>query len=298
MDYGGRGAMAVKLKRFFYRIFCGFFLGLSIFAPGFSGSVIAIILGIYQDLLRIASNPFKRLKQNILFCLPLGIGAAASAVLFVIGFKYLLETYEKATYLLFAGLITGNLPEIVTQAKKCGFKKRYVMGGACALAAAFALAVFAPGSFAPAQGVQVSLPLLAVGGFLGGAVAPVPGMSVSMILILLGVYGPVLFAAETFLHLDFTYILPFGLFAACALVGLVLASAGIKAVFDKIPGFANALVFGFMTGSLAGLLVESLRMRDPNFNWVLGGIMLAAGLGVSMLFVLLGRAMEKNEQQG
>ena len=287
--------MATSVKQFFYRVFCGFFLGLGVFAPGFSGSVLAIILGIYQDLLRIASNPFKRLKQNILFCLPLGIGAAISAVLFLIGFKYLLQTYEKATYLLFIGLIAGNLPEIVTQGRRCGFKGRYVIGGAAAMAAAFALAVFVPSS-ASAEGMRMSLPLLALSGLAGGAVALVPGMSVSTILILLGIYSPLLLAAEAFLHLDFTHLLPFGLFAACALAGMALASRGIKAIFDKFPGFANALVFGFMTGSLAGLLAESLRMQDPNFNWVLGGIMFAAGLGISVLFVLLGRAMEKNGQ--
>src|SRR5215510_11894359 len=98
--------MDVKIiKKILYRIFCGFFLGLSVFAPGFSGSVIAIIMGIYQDLVRIASNPFKRLKENILFCIPLAIGAALSAVLFVILFSFLFDRYEKATYLLFVGLI-------------------------------------------------------------------------------------------------------------------------------------------------------------------------------------------------
>ena len=70
-----KGMANLMLGKFFYRIFCGFFLGLSIFAPGFSGSVIAIIMGVYQDMLRIVSNPFKRLKENILFCIPLGIGA-------------------------------------------------------------------------------------------------------------------------------------------------------------------------------------------------------------------------------
>jgi len=291
--------MAKKAKRFLYRVFCGFFLGLSVFAPGFSGSVIAIILGIYQDLLRIASNPFKKLKANLLFCIPLGIGALASAVLFLVLFKYLFESYEKAAYLLFIGLIAGNLPVIAAQAKKCGFKKRYLLGGAGALAAALALAVFAPAS-APAGGMQAAglpLPMLILGGLAGGAAALVPGMSISVILMLLGIYGPLLIAAESFVHLDFTQLLPFGLFGICALAGLALASRGIKAVFDRIPGFANSMVFGFMAGSLAGVLWQSLRMPDENFSWVLGGFMLAAGLGVSMLFVLLGRAMEKNEEE-
>ena len=283
------------MKQFFYRIFCGFFLGLSVFAPGFSGSVLAIILGIYQDILRIISNPFKKLKANILFCIPLGIGAAASAVLFVIGFNYLFERYEKAACLLFAGLIFGNLPEIFKQVKKCGFKKRYLFGGAAACAAALALGLFAVGEAGQASGgLTAGLPILALSGFLGGLAALVPGMSVSMILIVMGVYGQLLFAADEFLHLQFTYLLPFGIFGLCALAGLVLASTGIKALFDRYPGLANSMVLGIMVGSLAGLLIQSLRMADENFTWILGGVMLAAGLGVSMLFVLLGRAMDKN----
>ena len=287
--------MAKRAKRFFYRIFCGFFLGLSIFAPGFSGSVIAIIMGIYQDLLRIVSNPFKQLKQNILFCLPLVIGAAASAVLFVLGFNFLFERYAKAAYLLFIGLIAGNMPVIFKQARNCGFKKRYLIGGAAACAIALVLAVFAPASNEPAQGMR--LPLMALSGLAGGAAALVPGMSVSTILILLGVYGPLIAAAEAFFHLDFTYLLPFGLFALCTLAGLVLASRGIKAVFDRFPGFANAMVFGFMAGSLGGIARQSHYMPNENFNWIIGGVMLAAGLGVSVLFLLLGRAMEKNEKE-
>ena len=287
------------MKQFFYRVFCGFFLGLSVFAPGFSGSVVAIILGIYQDILRIVSNPFKKLKENILFCIPLGIGAAASAVLFVIGFNILFERYEKAAYLLFAGLIFGNLPEIVKQVKKCGFKKRYLIGGGAAFAAALAVGLFAVSETGQASsGLTAGLPILALSGFLGGMAALVPGMSVSMILIIAGVYGQLLFAADDFLHLHFTYLLPFGVFGLCALAGLVLASTGIKVLFERFPGLANSMVLGIMGGALIGLLVQSLRMPDENFTWILGGAMLAVGLGVSMLFVLLGRAMssEKNEE--
>jgi len=283
-------------KKFFYRVFCGFFLGLGIFAPGFSGSLLAIIMGIYRDLVRIASNPFKRLKENILFCLPLGIGAAASAVLFVISFKFLFEAYEKASYLLFVGLIAGNLPVIAKAVRKCGFRKRYIAGTAGTFIAALALCIFSEGlGQAPAAaGMTAALPLLALSGLLGGAAAPVPGMSVSMVLIMLGVYSQLIFAAESLLHLDFTYLLPFAVFGLCAVAGLALAARGIKAIFDRHPGFANAAVFGFMAGSLTGILIRSLRMDDPGFNWLLGGMMLAAGLAVSMLFVIVGRAVEKH----
>jgi putative membrane protein len=278
-----------KLKRFFYRVLCGFFLGLSVFAPGFSGSVIAIIMGIYQDMLRIVSNPFKRLKQNILFCIPLGIGAVLSAVLFVLAFKFLFDSYEKATYFLFIGLITGNIPEILRQIRRCGFQKRYLFGGAGAFAAALTLGLLSTGVGQAATGITSGLPRFALSGLAGGLTALVPGMSVSMILILMRVYGQLITAAETLMHLDFSPLPAVAVFGACAVLGLVLASRGIRFLFKKYPGFANSTVLGFMGGSLLGLLVQSVRMPDPRFHWWLGGAMLTVGLATSMLFVVLGR---------
>ena len=284
---------------FFYRILCGFFLGISVFAPGFSGSIVAIIMGIYQDLLRIISNPFKQFKQNVKYCLPLAIGVGFSAVLFILTFKYLFETYEKATYLLFVGLVAGNLPIIFSEIRKCGFKKHYLAGGAVSFAAALALGIFAMGIeyTSGAEALQVDLPVLALGGLAGGVTALIPGMSVSVILIIIGVYSQLIIMAESLLHLDFGYLVPFGVFLVCAAVGLVSTSRGIKKVFEKFPGFSNVTVFGFMTGSLIGILVQSLKVSDADFNWLLGCAMLAVGLGISMLFVVLGKKMGKQEPQ-
>ena len=287
------------IGQFFYRVFCGFFLGISGFAPGFSGSFIAIVMGVYHDIVRIISNPFKQFKKNVAFCTPLGIGVVLSAVLFVIAFKYLFETYEKATYLLFVGLITGNLPVIFNDAKKTGFQARYLVGGLASFAAALSLCLFATGSGSgtaeSVRAVTSGLPWLALGGFIGGVVVLVPGMSFSMVLIVIGVFSQIIFAAEALLHLDFAYVSHLGVFFVGAIVGLVLASRVIRTIFKRYPGFANSLVFGFIAGSLIGILVESLQMEEAGFTWLLGGIMLAAGLLVSILFVALGKKMKVNK---
>jgi len=283
------------LKKFFYLIFCGFFLGLSVFAPGFSGSVIAIILGIYQDLLTIISNPFKEFRKNVMFCLPLAIGAGISAILFVIAFKFLFTTYEKATYILFVGLIAGNLPIIFEEIKKHTFKKSYIIGGACAFIAALVLAILGIGAESSSSIENINSGIMALSGLAAGATALIPGMSVSMVLIIMGVYSNLIIIAESLLHMDFTYLIPFGIFSILALIGLVITSRGIKATFNKFPGFANSAVFGFMTGSLVGILIESLKLADSNFNWLQGGLALATGLVISMLFVVLGKAMEKSK---
>ena len=280
-------------NRFLYRILCGFFLGLSVFLPGLSGSVVAIIMGIYQDILRIISNPFKKLKENIIFCIPLGIGVGISAILFVLVFNYLFETYEKAAYLLFVGLIAGNLPVIYTEIKKHEFKKNYLFGGVIAFIMVIVISMLSMENTQSLGVESIGLIRLTISGFFAGIVALVPGMSVSSILIIFGVYSQLLFIAETLIRFNFNYLIHFALFGGCAVCGLVLAAGSIKAAFEKNPGFANVSVFGFMTGSLIGILVQSLLMTDNNFNWLFGSIMLAVGLGISMLFIVLGKTMNK-----
>lgn len=285
------------VKRFLYRIACGFFIGISIFAPGFSGSIIAIVMGVYQDLLRIISNPFKPLKENIKFCLPLAIGAAISAVLFVLVFNYLFSTYEKATYLLFVGLVAGNLPVIFSEVKKCGFKKHYLIGGTGAFAAALVLGIVAMGleQTSGATAITASWPILVLGGIVGGVTALIPGMSVSMVLIIFGIYSPLIFAAESLLRLDMTLLVPFGVFCLSAIAGLVLASRGIKWVLEKYPGISNSAVFGFVSGSLIGILIESLQINDSSSGWLLDCVMLVAGLCISMFFVVFGKKMRAGD---
>ena len=277
-------------KNAFYRILCGFFLGISVVAPGFSGSVIAITMGIYQDLLRIVSNPFKQFKSNIRFCLPLIIGVVVSAVLFVLTFSRLFDLYETQMYLLFSGLIFGNMPVIYSEIKKSGFKIRYLLGGVVALAAAVVFSGNISGLADSAiLGNVISLPVFALSGFLAGVSLLIPGMSVSIVLIVLGAYSPLLRYTDALIHLNFDYLVPLLLFVGCAAIGLILASRVIKYIFNKYPGFANSMVFGFMTGSLVALLLQSLKHVDLSSDWLSALLSLAAGLVISVLFTVLSK---------
>jgi len=248
-------------------------------------------MGIYHDLITIVSNPFKRFKQNVLFCLPLGIGAALSAVLFVTAFKFLFDTYEKATYFLFVGLIAGNLPVIYAQIKSHKFKKRYLAVGITAFSAALALGILATGigQISKTEGITSGWHVLAASGFAAGVSALIPGMSVSVILIIMGVYSQLIFAAESLTHMQSTYLPHIGVFCGCAVFGLVLASRVIKTVFERFPIFANSAVFGFMLGSLTGILVQSLQVNNSKLDWVFGVLMIIIGLVSSMIFVVLGK---------
>ena len=286
------------MKKFLYRILCGFFLGLSIFAPGFSGSLVAIAMGVYHEFVRVMSNPLKQLKRNIMFCVPIGFGMIVSGIVFVLAFRQLFDSYEKAVYLLFVGLIAGSIPLVFMEVRKIGFKPFYLIGAFVACALAIVIGVFSTetGLISSDTASMADWQGLALGGFAAGVTALIPGMSLSTVLIILGVYSPLIYAAEALIRFDLMYLIPIGLFVLCTAVGLMSTAKGIKYVFEKRPGFANTTVLGFQVGSLISIAYQSHFIIDSNFTWTLGGIMLFVGFCISVMFIFLGRVMNKNEE--
>lgn len=275
------------MKSFLYRILCGFCLGISVFAPGISGSIMAIIMGIYDKLLDIASNPFKNFKSNFKYLFPMGIGAVISLVLFILSFSYLFDTYEKAVFMLFIGLIVGNLPMVYKEARKSKFKWYYVLGTVAALAVALAVGIMSEGT-GGAQVAQENINLfyIALTGLLAGFASLVPGMSVSMILIVMGVYDYLLASAKA---LD---IVTIGVVGTAFVLSMILSSKLIKYIFEKFSGMAHFMVLGFLIGSVCGI-VYTLPKDGSNLA---GFVMLAIGLAISLTFVYLGKKMNIDEK--
>lgn len=276
------------MKSFLYRVLCGFCLGISIFAPGISGSIMAIIMGIYDKLIDITSNPFKNLKNNIKFLLPMGIGAAISLVLFVLAFSYLFETYENVVYMLFIGLIAGNLPMVYKEANKNKFKWYYLLGALVAVAIAFVVGVMSEGvGSAQTAGSGVNLAYIALSGAVTGMASIVPGMSISMLLIVMGVYDTLIAAAKSF------DIVVLGVVGISFVIAMVLFSKVIKFVFNKFNGIANYMVLGFLVGSIGGVICT---LPKGSFS-IAGIIMLAIGLIISLLFVFLGKKVNIDDYE-
>ena len=280
------------MKKFLYGILCGFCLGISVFAPGISGSVMAIILGIYDKLLEIVATPFRNFKKNVKFLLPMGIGAIISFILFIAAFSYLFDTYEKATYMLFIGLIAGNLPVVYKQARQVKFRWYFIIGTVITAAFACCMGILSNLTVAPQEaGQSTDLLYLGLAGGLSGFASLVPGMSVSMILIVMNAYETLLAAVKS---LDILTVAVVG----CAFVlAMVVSSRLIRWVFAKFTGFANFMVLGFLLGSIGGIgygvFADHLSLTDA----LVGVLMLAVGLGISLLFVYLGKKVNKPEPQ-
>ena len=76
----------------------------------------------------------------------------------------------------------------------------------------------------------------------------------------------------------------------CAFVlAMALSSRLIRYVFAKFTGFANYMVIGFLIGSIGGIAYSVFASGFGIMDAVVGLIMLAVGLGISLLFVHLGK---------
>lgn len=274
------------MKSFLYSVLCGFCLGISVFAPGISGSIMAIIMGIYDKLLDIASNPFKNFKKNFMFLIPLGIGAVISLVLFILVFSYLFETYEKAVFMLFIGLIVGNLPMVYKEATKSKFKWYYILGTVAAFAIALVVGIMSEGvGEAQVTYGNTNLMYIALSGVLAGFASLIPGMSVSMILIVMGVYDYLIASAKA---LD---IVTIGVVGVAFVLSMIASSKLIKFVFSKFSGMAHFMVMGFLIGSVGGIFF-TLPKDGSNLA---GTIMLVIGLAISLIFVYLGKKVNVDD---
>ena len=288
-----------KTSGFFYRMLCGFFLGLSVIAPGVSGSVIAVMMGIYRDLINVISNPFKGFKRNVFYLLPMAIGAVISIVLGILLLSALFDNYPIQARMLFFALVLGGLPAMLKEANgngESGFKLRYLIAMLIAFAIAGGVGLFARLSGGNMPGDTFALPFLCLAGAVSGACSMMPGMSVSMILMLFGVYEYLMDSASTltksifvtwFSSENVALILMIAAIVISFLIGMVLFSKLTKLVFARHERLAYYMVFGFMCGTLTAIIPS--EMPSSAGGWIGLVIAVLAGVLISALFQILGK---------
>ncbi len=87
----------------------GLIIGIGKILPGVSGSLIAISMGIYTDILESINSLFKNFKKNFSFLFQVLSGSIISIILFSNIIKVLINKYYFSVLLLFIGLIIGSI---------------------------------------------------------------------------------------------------------------------------------------------------------------------------------------------
>lgn len=102
----------------------GFIVGIGKIIPGVSGSLFAIIMGIYDKSLNYISSFFKNPKQSIRFLTPIGMGLLTAIIFFSNIIFYFINNCYFPIMFLFLGLILGGLPMLIIEFKNSKLYKK------------------------------------------------------------------------------------------------------------------------------------------------------------------------------
>ena len=166
--------------------FKGIIVGIGGIAPGLSGSVLLVILGLYQETISAIGTLFKNFKKNVIFLFPLVMGFGVGVIIFSKIVDYLLENFEMYTRFAFLGLVLGTIPLFYKEVKKEGFSKKYYIFMVISFIIGLSIFFFNQNLFP-----TITNPNIAQSIFLGIAVAGssiIPGVDSAVILSSLGLY--------------------------------------------------------------------------------------------------------------
>ncbi|WP_298520235.1 DUF368 domain-containing protein [uncultured Kordia sp.] len=231
--------------------FKGLAMGAADVVPGVSGGTIAFISGIYEELINSINNvnfgliktfrkeglkaAWKQLNGNFLVALLLGIGISILSLAKLI--KSLLNSEPILLWSFFFGLVIASIIFIGKQIEKWDWKA--ILGFALAAGVAYYITTLPRGT----ESVEATW-FLFVAGALAICAMILPGISGAFILVLLGAYEPVLSAIN---NRDIKLI---AIFAAGAIIGLLLFSKLLKWLFSNYKNLTFAILTGFILGSL------------------------------------------------
>lgn len=241
------------------KIIAGVAVGIANVIPGVSGGTIAVVFGVYSDLIGAASLDIKTIKANFKIYLCLFGGMGLGALLFARLFKLVYERFPVQTNFFFVGLIVGSIFIIFDlvreKEKESSFTKVskiiwFFIGLSIMLALYFSKGAAASSAAAIETLSLGNFILLFLIGFAGAAAMVIPGISGSFILLILGAYYTVIKAITNF---NIPVLIPIGL---GVLAGFILSARLIGFLMEKFPKITYAFILGLVLGSVRHMLPD------------------------------------------
>lgn len=261
------------MKKYLMTFIKGFVIGFCMLVPGVSGGTIAVLFGIYRDLLTAVSTFFKNIKQNFLFLFALVIGAIPGFYLSSLVLGPLLERFPTIIPFLFCGIVLAGIPFLWKKAeiKKIEWKHLIGLFGGALFILAIMLLPELGITFSPdmTNGIDFKgIIFLLIAGFFIVLSMTLPGFSTSHVLLIFGIYEPFLNAIS---NLDFAFLIPI---AISVVVGIFLITKGIDYLFKKYTQIMYCIIMGFVATSIVAIIT----IWPVGIDWLYSIILFVIGL--------------------
>ena len=246
-----------KIFEYFKIFMKGIFMGIADAIPGVSGGTIALLLGIYEELITTISNIkislFKILtkdglsvfwkKGNLGFLFPLLIGIIASLIVFVNIAQYFLDSFPLLVWSFFTGLIIATSYVIFKKIKNFKLKEFILV-----IIASMSIILFSKISNNEGlSSTDFSIIYIFVCALLASSAMILPGISGSLVLVILGVYE---YMIESLINYNF-YII--STFVIGAIIGLLLLSKILNKLFLRHKDSTFSIMLGLVIGSVVNI---------------------------------------------
>ncbi len=276
--------------------FKGVFMGIADAMPGISGGTIALLVGIYEELVNTISrlnlhiisefkirdfNSFwKKINGNFLITLILGI--SISLISFVKVSASLLENYPLFVWSFFLGLIFATIYVIFKLINKW-YLTNFIILFFCIFFSVYI------SSFTVDVTNEISLPYIFISGIIASSAMILPGISGSLVLVILGVYTYMIKSLDNLeLVVIFTFI--FG-----SLIGLLSFSKILKYLFKNYRDLTYTIMLGLVIGSIekAWPWNKELAVEISNLNMFFSISLVIFGL---IIVLLVERLKKQNDK--
>ena len=269
--------------------FKGIFMGIADAMPGISGGTIALLLGIYEELIESISelkislfsklinkgfNSFwEKLNGNFLLVLVSGIGI--SLISFVKISASFLESFPLFIWSFFLGLIFATvyvIYKLINQWHNLNF---------FFLIISIIFSIFLS-SFSAYDTDEISLLYILFSGIIASSAMILPGISGSLILVILGVYAYLIKALDNLeLIIIFTFI-------SGAIIGLLGFSKILKYLFNNHRDATYTIMLGLVIGS-----IEKVWPWNKSFSAELSNLNLFLSISLVILGFVIVILLEK-----
>ena len=245
----------------------GMCMGIADIVPGVSGGTIAIITGVYEELLKTINGlDFKILNElkkgnikkiwknyNLNFLFFLGFGILSSIIILSHFILIILNDYPVALWSLFLGLISSSIIFLFKSTTKLNFNssKFLIPSQIYFLITGLFIALYV--QTLSAGNTDINSIYLFFCGMISITAMLLPGVSGAYILVLLGAYETMLITLKEISQLNSDYFMNFISFVMGALLSVKLFSKLLTWSYENHKDNTLFCLIGFMIGSLPTL---------------------------------------------
>lgn len=224
-------------------------IGSTMTIPGISGGTMAVIVGIYEELISSINGLIKEPKKHLPFLLQFVLSACIGFILFARLVTTLLASpkYGNIIKFIFVIIILAGIPFLYKKANIKALTLAHILYIFAGILIVISISSLPSDLFMEKEGF-LNLFIQLIGGIIIAIALVLPGISVSHMLYILGIYESVMHSVYTFHWFNLVPLL----------LGVVLGTFATTSLLEKLlkkyPDKVYMTILGFVAASLTTLI--------------------------------------------